>query len=58
MKNSKTVILKRGRGRLREVVKRFLERHRGKVAAKTATKKALQTAAGGRFCEGPTVRLV
>ena len=30
----------------------------GKEAAKTATKKALQTAAGGRFCEGPTVRLV
>ena len=49
MKNSKTVILKRGRGRLREVVKRFLERHRGKEAAKAATKKALQTAAGGRF---------
>ena len=39
MKNSKTVILKRGRGRLREVVKRFLERHREKKLLKQQPKK-------------------
>ena len=43
MKISKTVILKRGRGRSREVVKRFLERHREKKLLKRQPKKLFRS---------------